>query len=415
MNGAGHLAQLVLRLGHGFDSQAFHDLLRQVAETNPILRAPILRRFAVGLPEYRIDRAAPASTVEIEIHQPTERRENSPPPVFEKRINSRLAARRGRLLTADIVPYTDGRTDLALTWLHMLFDGSGSERFVEHLARCSADSRIATGVEIGNVVFGKPHSIGQRGNMASRWHAALVGDRTLRVSSPGGPIARRQQQLEYDWTRLTPAESKTVLARSAEYSGALTPMLFYLAAAIRAHQAVARHRGRLPGKWLVPLPVNLRKKGPTGEIFRTHVSLLWFHATPDDAKDLSTLVDVLKRQRREAIKGGLIEAGAAAMELARFAPSRLFTALARSDFDGELCSFFFAFTDEFAREARSLCGAPIESGSHVPSVPPSPGSSIVASLRDEQLTLTHIRQNNIMDDYELGLLRDTMLTDLLGR
>ena len=63
-------------------------------------------------------------------------------------------------------------------------------------------------------------------------------------------------------------------------------MLFYLAAAIRAHDAVFRARGVDPGAFVVPLPVNLRPKGAEGAVFRTHVSMLWFHVAAEDARRL---------------------------------------------------------------------------------------------------------------------------------
>jgi hypothetical protein len=49
-------------------------------------------------------------------------------------------------LRADAVRYADGRTDLALTWLHMLFDGWGSERFVEFLEQCRSGARAPDAV-----------------------------------------------------------------------------------------------------------------------------------------------------------------------------------------------------------------------------------------------------------------------------
>jgi len=411
--GSGHLAQVVLRMGPGFDAAAFTDLLRSVAAANPIMRSPIRRRAFVGPPVYRLDRAIAPSRIEIAIHPEQTRSESTPPRAFVRRLNGVLPAREGRLIAADIVPYDDGRADVALTWLHLLFDGSGAERFVTHLARCwrhpELDRKVAVGAD-------RPlrASLRERAEQASAWHRALVGEERLSIRSPAGPLVRVPQDLDYQWTRLSLQHSESAVSRSRRLAGALTPMLFYLAVAIRGHQAVASARNQLPEKWLVPLPVNLRPKGVDGETFRTHVALIWFHATPEQTADLAGLIDTLKGQRLAAIKGGLIEAGRAAMDFVRFAPAPVFTRLARRDYGGELCSFFFAFTDRFAPAAERLCGAEIETGSHVPSVPPSPGSSVVMSLRDERLTLTQIRQRGALSDRELLLMRDHMCEDLVG-
>src|SRR5262245_62490266 len=56
-HGASHLAQLVLRLGPGFDAEAFRATLAESARANPILRALIRRTLGVGTPSYRLDAA----------------------------------------------------------------------------------------------------------------------------------------------------------------------------------------------------------------------------------------------------------------------------------------------------------------------------------------------------------------------
>jgi hypothetical protein len=412
--GAGHLAQIVLRMGTGFSTEAFTSLLRDVAAANPIMRAPIRRRGLLGPPRYVVSRAISAHNIAVDIHDGGQRSETLPAQAFVRRLNSTIATRTGPLIAADVATYADGRADVALTWLHLLFDGAGSERFVEHLAHCSADNGWDRSLAICSSKPSASRSLRRRADQASAWHRTLVGDATKSIRSPAGPLDRTAQKLDYRWTRLERDQTDTIKTRSHEFAGILTPTLFYLAAAIRGHQAVARNRGQMPDKWLVPLPVNLRPKGTQGETFRTHVSLIWFQATASQADDFEGLVDTLKRQRLAAIKDGLIEAGVAAMDFVRMIPGRLFTKLARRDYRGELCSFFFAFTDEFAPAAEQLCGAQIETGSHVPSVPPSPGSSVVMSLRDGRLTLTQIRQRGALSDEEDEILREHILADLLG-
>ena len=114
---------------------------------------------------------------------------------------------------------------------------------------------------------------------------------------------------------MTPEESERATQRAASLAGFLTPMLFYLALAIRAHHVVFRARGVDPGAYLVPLPVNLRVKGREGAIFRTRVSLLWFYVAPALAENLPALLEELKLQRREAIRSGQIENGASSKGL----------------------------------------------------------------------------------------------------
>jgi hypothetical protein len=233
-------------------------------------------------------------------------------------------------------------------------------------------------------------------------------------ASLAGPLRRVRQDLRYDELRLEGAEAEAAVARSKKMAGFLTPMLFYLAAALRAHQAVADARGKSPASWVVPLPVNLRPKGSQGEVFRTHVSLLWFQVTPDETRDLAGCIDVLKAQRLAAIKAKLVEAGVAAMDFARYAPSRVYSYMARRTFGGELASFFFAYTAEFAAAAESLCGAPNLDAFHAPSVPASPGSALVFSLRGGGLDVVHVRQRGVVTGEEIAIVRRSLVGDLLG-
>ena len=70
-------------------------------------------------------------------------------------------------------------------------------------------------------------------------------------------------------------------------------------------------------------------------------------------EDFDGLVADLKAQRVAAIRAGQIENGMHAMDFARLAPRRLYAHMARRTLGGELCSFFFAFTDGFLPGSRA--------------------------------------------------------------
>ena len=112
--GAGHLSQLVLRLGPGLDLERLRHTLEDAAGANPILRAPVLRGPGSLLPVYRTTR--PASAVPpLELHEARastlhlgERWDlpSSRPPlpgVLFRRLNGVLAIERGSLLRVDAV------------------------------------------------------------------------------------------------------------------------------------------------------------------------------------------------------------------------------------------------------------------------------------------------------------------------
>jgi len=173
-------------------------------------------------------------------------------------------------------------------------------------------------------------------------------------------------------------------------------------------------RGTDPQSFVVPLPVNLRTKGSGGDLFGTHVSLLWFQVFPDACADLDALLTELKAQRLASIKEGMVEAGSAAMDYARWLPQRFYAGMARREFAGELCSFFFGFTDEFLAGMDTFLGAPILNGFHSPSVPPSPGSATIFSIREGRLNATHVRQAGVFSGFELVRFQQRLRADLVG-
>jgi len=129
LNGASHLSQLVLRLGPGFDAARLRALVRDAAEAQPILRAPIRRAFGFGAPVYDLRAAASRPPPAVDVHESgaAPAGDEAFPALFAERLNERVSLRRGELLRFDAVRYDGGvATDLAMTWAHLLFDGSGS-------------------------------------------------------------------------------------------------------------------------------------------------------------------------------------------------------------------------------------------------------------------------------------------------
>jgi hypothetical protein len=423
-HGAGHLSQLVLRLGPGFELEAFCKLVAAVTHATPILRAPVRRRFGFGVPVYRLSRAPRVPVPSITVHeaQPqTGSRDSGDkglPALFRERLNIRLAIERGELLRFDLVSYDGGRygTDLAMTWAHLLLDGTGSEFFIRRLEECFRGQNPVADLRLhGSDPSSRSPTPGERVKRAREWQARMIRLSDAPPHSLGGPRRRIAQSLCYEVVTLSRAETTVVAGRAAEYAGYFTPVVFYLAAAIRAHDAVFTRRGEDPGHYLIPLPVNLRRKGVEGAIFRTNISLLWFSVAREYVADFAGLVGELMRQRRASIRDGLVEKGSAAMDLLRVAPARLHSWLARHNLSGEIASFYFAFTNDFLPGMDAFFGAEILNGFHAPSVMPSPGSSVTLSVRDGRLNVTLLYQRGAVRDDERQCLREQLLDDLLGR
>jgi hypothetical protein len=420
-NAASHVSQLVLRLGPGFDADGFRKLVEEAARVQPILRAPVRRRAGLGPPVYRTAAAARRPLPAVEIHEAEAPAEGEPPvpALFDGRLNEPRSLRRGELLRFDIVRYAGGAagTDLAASWLHLLFDGSGSEHFVRWLDECYRGVRTPAELpdpdELSRPAAPLP-PMGERGDAAMEWKRWMDGFSAHPLRSLAGPRQRVRQALCSEVTTLTTEETLRAVESAKRRAGFLTPMLFYLTAAIRAHHAVFRERGIDPGSYVVPLPVNLRPRAAEPAIFRTHVSLLWFQVLPKQVEDFDGLLAELKAQRLGAIKQGFVEKGTCALDFARFAPRRLYAHMSRLALRGELCSFFFAYTGEFIDGLETFCGAPIRNGYHVAPVLPSPGSCTAISHFRGRLNVTHVFQEGVLSEREREAFRAQLRADLLA-
>jgi hypothetical protein len=417
---ASHLSQCVLSVGPGFSVEAFSKLVLEVSLAHPILRAPVRRRGGIGLPSYALHSASRAPLPRVEVHDVATRGAGAlPPPELIARLNERRSLRRGELLCFDVVCYAGGSQgfDVVATWAHMLFDGAGSERFLVWLDEVYRQVRGVSELPAPDELAPPPpHELGagERGRRAREWQHWMDGLGHHPVRSLSGPLSRQPQDLRYELLSLAAEDTEQVCARAADHAGFLTPMLFYLAAAIRAHHAVYCARKVDPGSYVVPLPVNLRPKGREGAIFRTHTSLLWFQALPESVGDLEGLIEVLKVQRRDAIRAGHIQNGAYAMEFTRMAPRRLYARMARAALRGELCSFFFAYTGEFAEGLEHFVGGETLNAHHVAPVPASPGSCLAVNLFRGRLNATHVFQRGVFSAEEREIFDAQLRADLLG-
>jgi hypothetical protein len=413
-HGASHLAQLVVRLGPGFDPARFESQLARIVRRHPVLRAMIRRPFVIGAPAYCIPSQAAAVPIRT-AHQEsvTAGSERPVPAVFFERLNDRFAIELGDLLRFDIVRYDDGSTDVAMTWAHMLFDAAGSETFLAALARGVEEPLPPWQDTPGDRGSSPPWRRFVHGaQVARRW-----GERMAALGSPptrslAGPLRTVPQRLRYALTGFSASETESVVARSARYAGFLTPAMFYLAAAMRAHAAVFASRSTEPECYLVPLPVRVPAADASVPV-GTHVSLLWFRVLREHTRDFAGLVEELRRQRLEQIRSQAVDETAVALDFVRPLPLRTYAYMLRRNLQGELASFVFAFTGELAPGLERLAGAEIVNAFHAPAVQPSPGSGLILCMWRGALNLVHVYQEGVLSDAERTLLREHLVEDLL--
>ncbi len=373
------------------------------------------------MPSYWLSRAWKGRGPEVVVHRITTndvpRDSDLPlPDVVHDRLNATFDMKRGEVLRVDVVRYDRLLTsDVIITWAHPLFDATGSEMFVRRLGECFSGRRDIGTIDTSDDEGCDQTSFAERLSRARAWRAQMVRIGRNPPRSLAGPRRRVRQALECEVITLSHDETEATMCRAASFAGHLTPVAFYVAVAIRAHDAVFAHRQQpRPASYLVPLPVNIRPKGREGPLFRTNASLIWFHVGREYVGELSELVAEVARQRRESIRNGEVENALTAMNVMRYAPSRLLSWMARSNLRGEFASFYFAFTGEFLPDVREFCGAPILNGFHAPAVMPSPGSCLAFSIFNGRMNIVHVRQSDVITPAERVVFRRRLLADLTG-
>jgi hypothetical protein len=311
-----------------------------------------------------------------------------------------------RNLRIDIVQLCKGGAALVLTWNHLLFDGKGAELIARELLR-GAEPR-----------FIQNNPVSQPSLLERLKQAKPVTDHLMEISSQGfsslsgpRPIASRMKYRRIGLDRET---SKMVFERASRLASPLAHASFYLASTARAHQRVLLSRGCDPGRFVASIPVQMRRRGGDARIFQNHVTVLFFCFEKGDLSSLEAATASAQSQFEEMTRNRLDRAMHRVMEFMKWLPSRFYMRFLRSQFGGELTSFFHSFTGEFAFGQETF-GANVEDFYHIPCVSTPPGSGLFMGVFDQRLSITHSWRESALTEAEADMLMAAFLTDLTGK
>ncbi|MBA4146700.1 MAG: hypothetical protein H0X66_01195 [Verrucomicrobia bacterium] len=411
-----HLGQTIVELGAGFNLEKFQNAVRELTTRHPILIAPIRRTFFSGaywkVPA-QVNRSLPVSLW---------REKESPGQLFPKAeviesspaflvhiLNTPLAMKREwNNVRFDLIEQRDGQVLLAATWTHLLFDGIGAELLLIELARLSEPNAPAHPRAIEPPKENLP--VRQQMDRSKAFVQRFSKLVRTKFTSLGGPVPKPGKACCQIVT-LDARDSAEIKNRAQRSS--LLNMPFYLACATRAHARVLQQRGITPESFIISLPVQTRRKGASA-IFQNQVSILFFHFTPDDLTTVETAVHTVQNQFSDMTRHRLDESFSTVLNLMRRLPSWLYTQFLRRQFGGELTCFFHSHTGAFAPDLKSVCGAELTNGYHVPTVSTPPGTGIFLSERNGLLTITFSWREGVISDSERKLLLSQFIEDLMG-
>ena len=419
----GHVSHSVLDLAGPPDLDRLRAGLRRVLAKHPLLAAVPRRRPWSRLPYWAVSVVPTDAGLPFGCWREGEIAVGSPwaeaTPTADhwnlvQRLSNELLAVDGVAFNArvDAVARRDGRFSLILTWSHLLFDGKGAELF------CAEFARLCEGIDAPDEPA-RPVPPRPRRSLLEKFRRtrpAMAYQTSLQETgtpSLGGPRGR-PGNANYEVLTFESAEAAAIRTRAEQMGGGLFPITFFVACVARAHDRVFRHRGQRPAGYGVCVPTQTRKRGARGPIFHNHVAPLFFNPRREHLGSVAETAAAMKTQFAVLVRNKVAESFDAVLDLMRPLPSRLFMAVIRAQFKGELYTCFSSHTGSFAPEMETVAGAALINAYHLPCLSTPPGTGIFFGDHGERLNVTLTWRDGALTDEERALMVTQLHDDLLG-
>lgn len=325
----------------------------------------------------------------------------------EEALNRPMEATgRMRNLHVDLIYLAQGGALLVLTWSHLLFDGKGAEMLAGYLARAEP---------LKITVPAKPPARPMRERLA---RARPVVEHLFQIArhnyrSLSGPRSL-PGRLRFQVTELTSEQSALAGQRASTYAHPLLSMAFYLASAARAHRRIFLARGEDPPHYVVSIPVQVRKKGRSENVFHNTVSILFFHFDREHLESLHDATKAAQEQFETMTRDRLDRSFEEVLDLMRRLPSTAYMKFVGVQFSGEITSFFHSFTGDFSVPMETFFGARVQQVFHVPAVSAPPGTGVFVGCWRGRMYVTVSWRDTACTKAEASALLNSMVEDLTG-
>lgn len=305
-----------------------------------------------------------------------------------------------------------------LNWDHTLMDAAGAELLIQHVARWpETPGRLSSllPADKQNIDSRVPRSLGFPGRFSyarrSVRYISETSEMPIAVMNPSGSVQESSDQ--YFAIRFDDEETRAIVAQCERIGLSYYHSLFYLAAATRAVHAVRMRRMGETAAYLVPVPLNLRRKGGHGPVFSNNVSFLFYRLTPEVIADFQATVVSLKKQMKEQIMQEIPHSYAELMKILRRLPLPFYSRLLSGPTRGQLASFFFSCTGECCTGMNSFMGQPVREVTHLAPATSTPGLSIVFMRHRNCLKMILSFRDSLFTQEDLQLFEERLRLDLL--
>ena len=225
-------------------------------------------------------------------------------------------------------------------------------------------------------------------------------------------IYLNSSDLQYFTIRFSEEETREIISQCESIGLSYYHSLFYLAAATRAVHSVRMRNTDDALPYLVPVPLNLRRKGGDGPAFSNNVSFLFYRITPDDVADFQETVVSLKSQMKNQVMQEIPHSYAEMMRILRRLPLPLYSRLLSGPTKGQFASFFFSYTGECCSGMDSFMGQAVREVTHLAPATTIPGLSVVFMRHRNCLKMILSFRDSFFNEEDLELFEEHLRKDL---
>lgn len=307
------------------------------------------------------------------------------------------------------------RDAVAFVWFHPFTDAKGAQRFMRWLGSSAGDDLASLPDDVRLRVRPEAlESLDQKTvlSLARSYNQHILGFArrpilSLRGAAKGKPIGK----MRFERFVLSKADTAT-LDKSIRVRAKLAESSVMITSAAHVVDRALRRRGFAPTHHMIPVPVSLDPKGESGRLFGNHLTMMMFDVGRDDLMDERRAIASLAEQQRAIVRDKLDLAMAAALELVRVLPSRLYHGLATLPFGGELSSLIFSNPGAIAID--DFADVPVRDAYALPSVVPWPGFEVIVNRHRGALSVLLGYFDGLVPEGEARTMANELRAKLFG-
>lgn len=397
---SGNQAQIILGLDGLLPEAELIDRVHALKESFPILAAVIKRGLFNWNPYWKINCAAAHTYPRVRCHHAENEQELDR--INGNILNRRLDIQKGELVCFDLVYRGNSDVAVVMTWSHMLMDAHGAEYFLAMIGRSVA---VGDGVTQSDMLSGSYNEKMAGGSNWPQTQKSFQRVDELAVNPPVSLYTRAghslASRLDYRVVSFTRNQTRIIREMAEKHGGFLNESAYYSAAAMGEFRRLMASRNIFPAGYVMPVSIDLRKKGTRLPVFSNQSATLLYGFTPEELLDYESILASFARQTQEAIYNDMIGSNVSAMEFCRFIPSRFYAMKILQAFKGEIASFVFANPGKGLDELSTFMGRRVKFQHHVPTIVVPPGMGIVFYTFSDRLHITLVYVESLIPSNEV--------------